>query len=115
MAAGLVAKFPGEDGGAGFVAIDDEGDVGSVGGLGGRRGVECGRVAGEDGAVGIYPAQVVPVVQHGEDKGYAVSFSGRYHGVETSDTLGAGSRSGSRIKKSIGKEWVEIPLEAVLI
>lgn len=86
VAAGLVAEFPGEDGGASFVAVHDERDVGSIGGLSGRCSVEGSRVAGEDGTVGVDSTQVVPVVEHGEDKGYAVFLGGGYYGVETGDT-----------------------------
>lgn len=63
VAAGFVAKFPGEDGRRGFVPLDDEFDVVFVCPLGFLVRVEGGGVASESGGVAAYAAEVVPVVQ----------------------------------------------------
>ena len=67
-AAGLVAQFPAEDRRAGFVAVDDEANVIPVGGLGASVGVKSVVVAAVDVGVGVDTAEVVEVVQEGEDE-----------------------------------------------
>ena len=85
VAAGLIHQFPGENGRRGFIPVDDEGDVVLVGGLGGGVGVEGCGVAGEDSAVRVDAAEVIPVVEEGEDELDARFFGGGDDGVEASD------------------------------
>ena len=88
-AARFVAEFPGEDRGAGFVAVDDEFYVRLVCGLGFGVGVEGGVGAAEGGGVGVYAAEVVEVVEEGEDEFQAVGGGGGESVVEAADAGGA--------------------------
>lgn len=86
-AARFVAQFPGEDCCGGFVALDDEFDVFLVGGLGGDVGVEALVGAAVDVGVGYDAAQVVEVVEKGEDQFDAVLFGGGDGVVEAGDAV----------------------------
>lgn len=85
---GLVAEFPAEDGGRGFVAVDDEFDVSFVGGLGLGVGVEAVVVAAVDVGVGVDAAQVVVVVEQGQDQLQAFLLRRGDGVVEASDAVG---------------------------
>lgn len=64
IAAGLVGKLPGEDGGGGLVTVDDGRDVILIRSLNGAVGVEGGvaRAAGESVDVDVHATVVAPVV-----------------------------------------------------
>lgn len=86
-AAWLVAELPAEDGGAGFVALDDELDVVFVGGLGGGVGEEAVVSAAEDVGVGVDAAQMVEVVEQGKDEFDAIVFGAGDGVIEASDAV----------------------------
>ena len=108
MTTGLVAEFPGEDGGGALVAVHDELDVVLVKLLSGGVGVEGCSVTASDVTVSIDAAKVVPIIEHCHDELDVILFCHRDDGVEAGDSICSGVVDASIRWSGGGVEQLEV-------